>query len=92
MAIETYIDLEILASVDAEYLVSISKDTLNALVSFDQGLTIRHWAGDKPVVLEPYGETAVRTQEDTSASNNLTELPNIDAAELVAFIGLKDEE
>jgi len=90
MGVEHYIDLEILAGTDDEYLVRIGKDALNDLVTFDEALTIRHWDGDKPVVLEPYGETSVRTREDASSTNNLTELPDVDLDEL--FLWLMSEE
>ena len=83
---ETYVDLEILANMDDEYLVRISKDTLNSLVSFDESLTVRHWDGDKPVVLEPYGDTAVRTREDASSTNNLVNLQDVDVAELLMWL------
>lgn len=86
MGVEHYIDLEILAGMDDEYLVRISKDALNDLVTFDEALTVRHWDGDKPVVLEPYGEDAVRTREDASSNNNLAELPNVDADELLMWL------
>ena len=86
MGVETYIDLEILANTDDEYLVRVSKDTLNSLVTFDEALTVRHWDGNKPVVLEPYGETAVRAREDANSTNNLTELPNVDVNELLALL------
>jgi hypothetical protein len=86
MGIETYIDLEILASMDDDYLVRVGKKDLNTLVVFDEALTIRHWDGDKPVVLEPYGEVAIRTREDASSTNNLAELPDIDVDELLMWL------
>ncbi len=81
MSAEIYIDLEILATDPEEetYLVTVSKKTLNSLVSFDEALVIRHWDGEKPVILEAYGTNAVRTSEDASTANNLSELPSIDA-------------
>ena len=90
MGEETYIDLEVLAKTDAEYLVLIGKDALNSLVVFDENLTVRHWDGEKPVVLEPYGEKAVRTREDASRTNNLVDLPDVDTDEL--FLWLMSEE
>ncbi len=90
MGTETYIDLEILANLNDEYLVRVGKDALNSLVCFDEALTVRHWDGEKPVVLEPYGETAVRTREDASSTNNLTELPNVNVEDLLMWI--MDEE
>ena len=75
MVNEVYVDLEILATMGEEYLVRIGKDVLNTLVSFDKGLVVRHWDGEKPVILEPYGETAVRTKKDTSTVNNLEGIP-----------------
>ena len=75
--VDEYIDLQILATVDDEYLVLVSKDALNDLVTFDEQLTIRHWDGEKPVVLEPYGETAVSTKDDDSDVNNLSKLPEV---------------
>lgn len=86
MGTETYIDLEILANIGDEYLVRVGKDALNSLVSFDEALTIRHWDGEKPVVLEPYGETAIRTREDAVNSNNLVELPNVDVDKLISWL------
>ena len=71
---------------DDEYLVRVSKDNLNSLVAFDEALTVRHWDGNKPVVLEPYGDTAVRTREDASSENNLAELVNVDADELLMWL------
>ena len=75
MGEEVYADLEILAAVGDDYLVRVSKPDLNTLVRFNEGLIIRHWDGSKPVVLESYGDSAVRTQEDASSTNNLTGLP-----------------
>jgi len=42
------------------------------------------------VVLEPYGEKAVRTREDASSTNNLVDLPDVDTDEL--FLWLMSEE
>ena len=86
MGVETYIDLEILADMDDEYLVRVSKENLNSLVTFDEALTVRHWDGNKPVVLEPYSTTAVRTREDDSSENNLAELASVDADELLMWL------
>jgi hypothetical protein len=86
MVKEIFVDLEILAGADDDYLVRISKDCLNTLVSFDEALTVRHWDGEKPVVLEPYGNDAVRTREDASSKNNLTELPDVDVDELYLWL------
>jgi hypothetical protein len=86
MGTEVYIDLEILADMDSEYLVRVSKSALNSLVAFDESLTIRHWDGNKPVVLEPYGKTAIRTREDASSTNNLVEMPNTDVDELLMWL------
>ena len=83
MAEETYVDLTILARADENrYLVFIDKKDLNTLVKFNEGLVVRHWDGDKPVVLEPYGDVAVRTREDASAENNLESLPSLTRLEL----------
>ena len=86
MGEEVYVDLEVLADIGDEYLVRIGKDVLNSLVSFDEALTVRHWDGDKPVVLEPYGETSVRTREDASVTNNLASLPGVDVDELLLWL------
>lgn len=82
----TYVDLEILADLGDEYLVRVGKDGLNALVEFDATLVVRHWDGEKPVVLEPYGDTAVRTREDARSTNNLENLPNVDVDELLTWL------
>ncbi len=75
---ETYIDLEILGvNEDGAYVVTVSKEELAHLVAFDEELVVRHWDGQKPVVLENYGETAVRTREDGSTANNLANLPKV---------------
>ena len=84
--VDEYIDLQILARVDDEYLVLVSRDALNDLVTFDEQLTIRHWDGEKPVVLEPYGETAVSTEDDDSDVNNLSKLPEITFEQLDLFL------
>ncbi len=86
MGNETYIDLEILARMEDEYLVRVSKNDLNTLVAFDESLTVRHWNGNKPVALEPYGEDAIRTREDSSSTNNLVDLPNVDVDELLMWL------
>jgi hypothetical protein len=86
MGEEIYIDLEVLASMDDEYLVRIGKDSLNTLVLFDDHLVVRHWDGGKPVLLEPYGENAVRTRQDESSTNNLEELPEVDGNDILNAI------
>ena len=86
MGNETYIDLELLARLDNDYLVRVSKNDLNTLVAFDESLTVRHWDGNSPVVLEPYGEDAIRTREDSSSTNNLVDLPNVDVDELLMWL------
>ena len=86
MGEEEYIDLEVLAEMDDEYLVRVGKDVLNALVTFDESLLVRHWDGEKPVVLEAYGETAVRTKDDAVSTNNLANLPNVDVDELLLWL------
>ena len=84
---DTYADLEILAEVaDDDYLIRISKADLNTLVTFSEGLTIRHWNGKQPVVLEGYGKTAVRTKGDTTRSNNLSQLPEVEEARLTTAL------
>ncbi len=83
----TYMDLEILAEMaDDDYLIRISKANLNALVTFSEELTVRHWDGEKPVLLEAYGEYAVRTREDADEDNNLSELPKIGENHVVALL------
>ena len=75
---DTYADLEVLAEVaDDDYLIRISKADLNTLVTFNDNLIIRHWDGNDLVELEPYGEVAVRTKEDASDDNNLSQLPRV---------------
>jgi len=91
MANEVYADLEILASMGDEYLVRIGKDALNALVVFDEHLVVRHWDGEKPVILEPYGDDAIRTAGDESASNNLAELPEVGGQEVIMLRDLCKE-
>lgn len=86
MSEEIYIDLEILASMDDEYLVRVGKDSLNTLVMFDDKLVVRHWDGEKPVLLEPYGETAVRSKDDDSSTNNLEDLPEVDAGKVLSVL------
>lgn len=86
MGKEVFVDLEVLADLGDEYLVRVGKDSLSALVNFDEALTVRHWDGERPVVLEPYGETAVRTREDARSTNNLENLPNVDVDELLTWL------
>lgn len=77
---ETYVDLEILGHKEnGTFVISIEKEGLAQLVGFSDQLVIRHWDGKKPIVLETYGESAVRTREDGSESNNLTNLPRIES-------------
>ena len=84
---DTYVDLDILAKVaDDDYLIRISKADLNTLVTFDKELNIRHWNGKQPVLLEGYGENAVRTEEDATVDNNLAELPEAGESHLLAFL------
>lgn len=84
---ETYVDLEVLAEVaDDDYLIRISKSDLNTLVTLSEELSIRHWDGEKPVLLEGYGEDAVRTREDAASSNNLSELPRVAEHRLAALL------
>lgn len=90
MGKEIYIDLEILANLGDEYLIRVGKDTLNSLVVYDESLTVRHWDGRKPVVLEPYGQDAIRTKEDASNTNNLEKLPTVDADEILKFLAGKN--
>lgn len=76
MSEATYVDLLVLAELgDDDYLVRVSKKDLHSLVTFDDSLVLRHWDGEKPVLLEAYGVDAVRTKEDAKEGNNLTELP-----------------
>jgi hypothetical protein len=85
---EQYVDLEILAMEGGECLVRISKNVLNTLTTFDANLVVRHWDGDKPVVLEPYGDSAVRTREDASEANNLDKLPQISFEALDSYLDI----
>ena len=87
MGEEVYVDLDILATVGEEYLVRIGKSDLNTLVTFADELVLRHWDGSRPVVLEPYGDSAVRTKEDASEENNLANLPNVSENDLRAILG-----
>ena len=87
MGEEVYSDLEILATVNEDYLIRISKSDLNTLVTFCDELVIRHWDGDQPVVLEAYGDSAVRTAEDANTKNNLTRLPALADADLRKILG-----
>ena len=75
---ETYVDLEILGNhKEDSYLISLNKHELSKLISFDKSLVVRHWDGEKPLILEPYGQEAVRTKEDGSTANNLVNLPDV---------------
>ena len=88
MGEEVYIDLSIRAMVeDEDYLVVVSKADLNTLVTFSEDLVIRHWDGNAPVPLEAYGDSAVRTKEDASTTNNLAELPKISNKDLGIILG-----
>jgi hypothetical protein len=87
MGEEVYADLEVLATVEDDYLVRISKSDLNTLVSFAEELVVRHWDGTHPVLLEAYGEGAVRTKEDASEENNLTDLPSVSEDDLREILG-----
>jgi len=84
-----FVDLDILASIVGEdsYLVVVSKEDLRQLVEFSSGLVLRSWDGKKPVVLEPYGDSAVRTSEDASEANNLEGLPNISRKSISSILG-----
>lgn len=86
---EVFVDLDILAEVTGEdsYLVVIPKRDLRELVAFSPQLVIRSWTGEKPVVLEPYGDSAVRTSEDASETNNLVGLPNISQKRISSILG-----
>jgi len=73
-----YVDLQVLAEVeDDSYLVTVSKEDLNALVCFNDSLVVRHWDGEKPVELVAYGNAAVRTMEDADETNNLANVPRL---------------
>ena len=88
MGEEVYIDLGIRATVeDEDYLVVISKADLNTLVTFSEDLVVRHWDGTNAVVLESYGDSAVRTKEDASSTNNLAGLPRISDTDLESILG-----
>jgi len=87
MGEEAYADLEILAAVGEDYLIRINKSDLNTLVTFADELVLRHWDGSQPVVLEPYGDSAVKTREDASEANNLANLPNVSEEDLRAILG-----
>ena len=87
MGEEVYADLEILATVGEDYLVRINKTDLNILVAFANELVLRHWDGSQPIVLESYGDSAVRTREDASEENNLANLPNVSEDSLRSILG-----
>jgi hypothetical protein len=91
MGEKTFIDLDILADMGTSYLVSISKAELRSLVSFNDSLSIRHWDGEKPLVLESYGETAIRTVDDESSENNLTNLPDAYIDDLYLWLAGEEE-
>jgi hypothetical protein len=84
-----FIDLDFLAEVTEEdsYLVVIPKKDLRQLVDFWPALVVRSWNGEKPVALEPYGDSAVRTSEDASETNNLVGLPNISQKRISSILG-----
>lgn len=85
---EIYIDLDIRATVDdKDYLVVISKADLNTLVTFSKDLVVRHWDGTNAIVLESYGDSAVRTKEDASRTNNLADLPRLSDKDLKSILG-----
>lgn len=52
MGEEKFVDLEILSKTDDGYVVLIDNNSLDTLVKFDECLTVRHWDGEKPVILE----------------------------------------
>ena len=85
----TFIDLEVLGEVTGEdsYLLVVSKEDLRQLVTFSPNLVLRSWDGNKPVVLEPYGDSTVRTSEDASEVNNLAGLPNISRRSISSILG-----
>ncbi len=88
MGEEVYIDLNIRAAVGNEdYLVVISKEDLNTLVTFSNDLVIRHWGGTNAIILETYGESAVRTREDADSTNNLANLPRLSEITLDKILG-----
>lgn len=83
-----FVDLQVLAEVnDDEYLVRVSKEDLHSLVTFANELVVRHWDGNTPVELEPYGDGAVRTSEDASTDNNLVSLPRVSDDDLRRVLG-----
>lgn len=85
---EKYVDLEILANFNGEgYLVAISKEDLHSLVSFSDELVIRHWDGGKPVIVEFYGDSAVRTRDDADEANNLVKLPRVTEEDVRSILG-----
>lgn len=85
---EKFVDLDILANFDGEgYLVAVSKEDLHTLVAFSKELTIRHWDGEKPVILEFYGDSAIRTRDDASEENNLAKLPRITEEDVQSILG-----
>lgn len=78
MSETVYVDLEVVAEFGSDdYLVRVSKADLNSLVNFDSNLVLRHWDGEKPVLLLAYGSDAVRTEGDASEGNNLSNLPRV---------------
>lgn len=86
MSEEVYVDLEFLGQVDEDdYLVKVNKADLHTLVVFDKNLVVRHWDGEKPVLLQSYGDDAVRTVEDASEGNNLANLPRLRLSDI--FLG-----
>ena len=85
---EKFVDLEVLANVNGEgYLVAISKEDLHTLVSFSKELTVRHWDGNKPVIVEFYGNSAIRTRDDSEEANNLVKLPRITEEDVQSILG-----
>ena len=86
---EIYIDLDIVAEINNEdaYLVVFPKSDFNRLVSFSPDLSIRTWDGEKPVILETYGENAIRTNEDGSTDNNLVNLPDVSMDQVKSILG-----
>jgi len=86
---EIYVDLDIVAEISNEdaYLVVFPKSDFNQLVSFSRDLAIRTWDGEKPVILKTYGENAIRTSEDSSANNNLVNLPNVSMRQVKSILG-----
>lgn len=86
MGKDVFVDLEVLAEDQEDYLVLISKADLNSLVKFSEDLTLRHWDGESALVLESYGKVGVRTREDASTQNNLENLPNVDVDELLMWL------